>query len=49
MFMNRTVILMDLIIYERPTELLNEVGIPKTTYHGLRDSHASFLLFHCCI
>ncbi|QAR36363.1 hypothetical protein EQK21_01360 [Latilactobacillus curvatus] len=23
--------------------LLNELNIPKTTFHGLRDSHASFL------
>jgi len=28
---------------ERLTALLKDVGIPKTTFHGLRDSHASFL------
>src|SRR5699024_11964764 len=28
---------------ERLGELLNELKIPKTTFHGLRDTHASFL------
>ena len=28
---------------EQLAELLKELGIPKTTFHGLRDSHASLL------
>ena len=28
---------------ERLAELLNKIGLPKTTFHGLRDTHASYL------